>query len=49
MRRRDGRRSSAQGATLEDVDAAAPYLRDAQMRLLDGVIAFLRITDVELE
>jgi len=38
-----------QGVTLEDVDAAAPHLRDAQMRLLDGVIAFLRITDVELE
>lgn len=38
-----------QGATLEDVDADAPHLRDAQMRLLDGVIAFLRITDVELE
>jgi hypothetical protein len=37
------------GATLEDVDRETRPLRDAEMRLLDGVIAFFGIKDVELE
>lgn len=37
------------GATLEDVDREARPLRDAEMRLLDGVIAFFGISDVEIE